>query len=235
MSHFDEWLPLTFQVVLIQGDGVNALVNTGLPADLDDLNRLWHRAPGDPRSVSRHSGETIEEILAAAALTPDDITHVFLTPLQLYATDNVPLFRNAAICISRRGWIHFHTSHDHPHDNRWASIREEVLVHLVTDAWDRVRLLDDEDCVTPGLRTWNSGVHHRASITVAAETAVGTVAVSDSFFYAQNVLGGPPLGISESMEEHLRFRDRLAASAAHLVPLYDPGVFDRYRDGIIAP
>ncbi len=234
MSHWDEMLPLTLQVVVIQGDGVNALVNTGLPANIDDLNHFWGMEPGDPRAAVRDDDATIEGILDQAGLSTDDITHVFLTPLQPYSCDNVPLFDKAQICLSRRGWVHFHTAKGHPHDSR-ASISRDVLVHMVTDGWDRIRLLEPEETIAPGLRTWDSGVHHRASITVEADTDVGTVAISDSFFYAANVLDGRPLGISESMEEFIVFRDRVRSTAQHLIPLYDPGVFDRYPKGIVAP
>jgi hypothetical protein len=235
MSHFDQWLPLTFQVVLIQGAGVNALVNTGLPADISDLNRMWGIADGDPKAASRGPGETIQEILATAGLAPADITHVLVTPFQRYCTDNIPLFERAEICLSRRGWVHLHTSHSHPHDDRWSCIERDVLVHLVTEAWDRVRLIDADAEICAGLRAWESGVHHRASLTVEVETATGTAAISDSFFYAQNVLEGPHLGINESLEEHLVFAERVRRQATHLVPLYDPGVFERHPGGMIAP
>ena len=79
--------------------------------------------------------------LETVGLTPDDITHVLLTPLELYTTGTLHKFRSAQICIAKRGWVHFHTTHDHPHDDRWRSIPKDTLVDLVTDSWDRVRLL----------------------------------------------------------------------------------------------
>lgn len=233
-SDWSEWYTLAFQLVLVQGEGVTALVNTGPPPDLSDINRRWQAGLGERARLIRTEDEEIPRALAGVGLTPQDVTHVFLTPLQLYSTSNVPLFDRAQICLSRKGWVHFHTTHDHPHDNRWLSIPRDVLVHLVTDAWDRVRLLADEDEVAPGLRTWWSGTHHRASMVVEVDTADGVVAISDSFFYYENVEDGRPLGISENMYEGLRTYERVRRTARHIVPLYDPKVFDRYPGGVIS-
>lgn len=234
MSGWDRWYPLSFNVLLVQGEGVTALVNTGAPADLTDLNTIWKSILGDRAQYLRDATETIEAQLATAGVRPDEVTHVFATPFQLYTTAGIPLFTNAQLCLSKRGWVHFHTTHQHPHDNRWTSISREVLVHLVTDAWDRVRLLEDEDEVVPGLRAWWAGTHHRASIAVEIDSTAGTVVASDAFFHYENVEDNRVLGINESMYEALACYERTRRVANHIVPLYDPKVFDRYPDGVIA-
>lgn len=234
MSDWDRWYPLWLQVVLIQGDGVTALVNSGPPPDLSAINELWVQILGERGRMQRRPEEEIVPALERVGVRPEDVTQLFLTPFQLYSTGNVPLFSNAQICVTKKGWIHYHTTHDHPHDARWNSISRDVLVHLVTDAWDRVRLLDDEDQVAPGLRTWWSGVHHRASMVVEVDTPDGPVCISDSFFYYENVEDGRLLGINENMYEALATNKRVLETARHIVPLYDPKVFDRYPDGIVS-
>lgn len=232
LSDFDKWYPLAFQVVVLrQGDTV-ALVNTG-PRDLEPINELWVSLLGERGTLRRSPEEEIVPALASVGLSPADVTHLICTPFQLYSTGNIPLFENAQLCLSKRGWIHYHTTHDHPHDARWNSISKDVLVHLVTDAWDRVRLLEDEDEVVPGLRTWFSGTHHRASIAVEVDTDDGVVVISDSFFYYENVEDGRLLGINENMYEALAANERALRVAKHLVPLYDPKVFSRYPGGIV--
>jgi hypothetical protein len=239
MSHWDEILPLAFNVTLIQGGGVTALVNTSPPDD-DTVTRrdfpqmrYLHLAPrGD---LVRTPEQTMLGALASAGLGPDDITHLLLTPLELYTTGTLDKFRRAQICMSKRGWIHFHTTHQHPHDSRWRSFPRDILVDLVTDSWDRVRLLEDEDSIAPGLRTWWSGAHHRESMVVEVDTAAGTVAISDSFFYYENVEEDALLGLCENMYEALACNERVRKTAASLVPIHDPKVFQRYPGGIIAP
>jgi hypothetical protein len=234
MSRWDEWLTLRFQAVLIQGEGVTALVNTGPAADIGPMNAKWAQVLGERAALRREPGEFIVDQLAAHGISPDDVTHVLLTPLQLYTVGNVPAFRSAQICLLERGWIHYHTTHRHPHDDRATSIPDDILVHLVTEAWPRVRLLSDEDSLAPGLRTWASGGHHRASMVVEADTARGTVAVSDTFFTLENVERDHPIGITENMYECLAAHDRVRRTAQVVIPLYDPGNFDRFPDGRVS-
>ena len=237
MSDWDVRYPLCFQAVLIEGADVCALVNTSPPVDLDPVHnefpRLRWALPGEGR-LEREPHEHIEAALARASLEPADLTHVILTPLELYTTGTLDRFEHAQICISRRGWVHFHTTHDHWHDQRWRSIPRAILTELVTDSWPRVRLLDDEDEIAPGLRTWWAGVHHRETIVVEVDTAEGVVCISDAYFYFENIEQNRLLGLNESMEEAAVAYERVRRTADHLLPLHDPRVFERYPDGVIA-
>lgn len=234
MSGWDEWHTLLFQSVLLRGDGVTALVNTGPARDLEPMNAHWEKVLGARARMRREPGEFVVDQLARFGLAPEDVTHVVLTPLQLYTVSNVALFTNARICVAERGWVHFHTTHAHPHDNRATSLPDDVLVHLVTEAWPRVRLLADEDELAPGLRTWWSGVHHRASVVVEADTPRGVVAISDSFFVLDNVEKNIPIGINENMYEAIAAYERVRRTADVIVPLYDPRNLERFAGGRVA-
>jgi len=180
-------------------------------------------------------GEELETALGSVGLTVDEITHVIVTPLQTYSVGNLLRFPNAQLCLSRTGWIDFHAPRwkQHPHDKRWSCIPQDVLVGLVTDAWDRVRLVEDEEIV-PGVETFWTGVHHRASLAVKIQTANGVVIASDAFMRVENITRRHPIGINESMAEALTAYDRIAREADILIPLYDPYVFDRHPGGRIA-
>lgn len=233
MGGWEQWYPLLFQAVLIRGNGVTALVNSGPAPDLGPMNEHWVKVLGERAPMRREPGEFITEQLAAHGVAPEDVTHLLLTPFQLYTMSNVALFGNASICVTERGWVHFHTTHQHPHDHRATSIPDDVLVHLVTDAWPRVRLLGDSDELAPGLRTWWSGTHHRASMVVEVDTPSGVAAISDSYFYLENVLDDVPIGINENMYEALACYRRVREIATHIVPLYDPKNLDRFPTGAI--
>ncbi len=233
MSGWDEWFPLSFQVALVRGDGITALINTGPAQDLGPMNEQWIKVLGERAPMRRQEGQFITDQLAGLGIEPGDVTQVILTPLQLYTVGNLLLFEQAEICLSRQGWLHFHSTHEHPHDNRATSIPDDILVPLVTTVWPRVRLLDDADEIAPGLRTWVCGVHHRASMVVEVDTPAGLAAVSDAFFYAENVEQGIPIGISESMSEAIETYARVRRTADFIVPLYDPKNAERYPDGIV--
>lgn len=233
MRDFHRWYELLFQAVLIRGDGITALVNTGPAADLTSMNRQWASFLGPRAAMRRSEGEFILDQLAGHGIAPEDITHLLLTPLQLYTVSNVPAFPNAEICLSERGWQHFHRTHHHPHDDRDSSLPPDVLQYLTTRAWPRVRLLADEDSIRPDLRVWWSGGHHRASMVIEVDTAAGVVAISDTYFVRANVTEPHPLGISENIYEALECYQRVRATADIIVPLYDPDNLVRHPGGQI--
>src|ERR1035437_8140915 len=56
MSHWDKWETLFFQMVLIRGEGRTAIINTGPPADLTEINEAW-RDFGGPRCRLKRTEE----------------------------------------------------------------------------------------------------------------------------------------------------------------------------------
>jgi hypothetical protein len=227
--------PLALLGVVIRSGDATILVNTGAdPAYLPVMNAHWAR--GNPRhQIVVKPEEELEPALAAVGVTLDQVTHVIATPFQAYALGNILRFPNAKLCLSRTGWIDFHAPRwrNHPHDYRPFCIPNDVLVGLVTDAWDRVELIDDS-AIAPGVSTFWAGVHHRSSLAVRAETTNGVMITSDSFMRVENITRMRPIGICESMEEALIAYHRIAEEADILVPLYDPHVFTRHPGGRIA-
>ena len=232
MSHWLEWIPLHFWMVVLRAPGVVAIVNTGPPADLTDLNLRWGEAFGPRGEMQREEEERPLAALARLGIGPADVTHVLITPLQSYATANIQLFPETQVCLSRRGWIEdFHAERYPMHVPRWHRIPRDTLHYLMFEGWERVRLLEDEDEVMPGLRAFWVGVHHRSSMCYLAETARGPVAISDCLFTYRNLEDGLPLGIQESLEEYHRAVARIRRESALFVPLYDPQVAQRHPGG----
>jgi glyoxylase-like metal-dependent hydrolase (beta-lactamase superfamily II) len=234
MSHFEQWLMLYFYMVVIRSREITAIVNTGPPPDLTDLNRLWGSSGEARCRMVRQPEERPDAALARLGIQPGDVTHVLITPLQAYTTGNIPMFRNAEICLSRRGWIEdFHAPRFPSHSPRWSRIPNDALMYLELEAYEKLRLLEDDDTIAPGLRARWVGGHHRSSMAFEVATAKGEVTVSDAAFHYGNVETPHPLGISESLEEchfaYERFR-----RADIFVPLYDPEVLDRHPGGRVA-
>lgn len=104
MSHWGQWETLYFYMVVIRGEGVTAIINTGPPEDLTTLNEAWRAYAGDRCQMIRDEEERPLNALAKIGIEAKDVDYVFLTPLQSYATAGIPLFPRAKICFSRRGW-----------------------------------------------------------------------------------------------------------------------------------
>jgi hypothetical protein len=105
------------------------------------------------------------------------------------------------------------------HVPRHLVIPPEVNDYLQNDGWDKLRLLDDEDEVMPGITTFWAGVHHRSSIAVCVNTAKGNVIITVCFFKYPNVEQGKYLGIQESVLEAASTWERLRREGDILVPI----------------
>ncbi|MCM3870603.1 MAG: hypothetical protein ND895_07925 [Pyrinomonadaceae bacterium] len=234
MSHWNDWVQLYFWMVVIRGNGKTAVINTGPPADLTELNQRWSSGFGERGKLARDESERPVAALASLGIKPEDVDYVLITPIQIYATANIQLFRNAQVCISKRGWIEdFHAEKFPMHVPRKLRISDETLQYLMFEGQEKVRLLEDEDEILPGLRCFWAGVHHRSSMCYVIETEKGRVAISDCLFKYGNFEDGEPLGIQESLEEYYVTRERIRRESEIFIPLYEPDVLKRFPGGRI--
>ncbi len=236
MQHWNTREEMNVIIYLVRGGGQNILINTGPPQDLRVLNDAWQQFFGYPEAQIVRSEEQLpQNILRSQGLTTEDISTVIVTPLQAYATANIHLFRNAQICISRRGWIEdFQAPYYHLHVPRHLRIPPEVNDYLQNEGWEKLQLLADEDEILPGIRVFWAGVHHRSSLAVCIETEAGTVLLTDCFFKYGNIERGHYLGVMESMMEADASWARIRKEGDIIASIYDPEVFVRHPNGVLA-
>ena len=236
MDRWDEWEELYFYMVLVRGEGKVMVINTGPPQDLTALNARWTSAFGQRGALLRREEETPEAALGRAGVVPGEVDYVLVTPLQAYAVGNIPLFKNAQVYLSRRGWIEdFHAPPYEMHVPRPLRIPDDVLSYMTVEAPDKIRLLDDESEILPGLHASWVGAHHRSSMVFFIDTAKsGRVAVTDCCFKYGNIEKMHPLGIMESLPECMAAYQRIRNEADVVIPLYDPEVLKRFPEGKIA-
>lgn len=228
MSHWNDWVQLYFWMVVIRGNGKKIIINTGPPDDLTALNARWSAGFGERGTLVRQESERPIEALAEIGIRPADVDMVLVTPIQIYATANIQKFNNATICISKRGWIEdFHAEKFPMHVPKEFRLSDETLRYLTLEGRERLRLLEDEDEVMPGLRCFWAGVHHRSSMCYVIDTAGGRVGVSDCIFTYGNLEDGEPLGIQESLEEYYITTNRIRRETDLFIPLYEPEARDR--------
>jgi glyoxylase-like metal-dependent hydrolase (beta-lactamase superfamily II) len=232
MQRFDQWESLMFSMILIRGEGKTIVVNSGLIRDLSLLGPLWSLWPGE-REIVPEPDSGVRTALGRFGVRPEDVDYLLISPLQYYSTGNIDYFTKAEICVLERGWIDFHAP-KYRDPFRCAVIPREILVHLVTDAWPRLRLLKDEDRILPGIRTFFTGIHHRSSMAVVIETAKGTAIYSDSFFKDRNIEQNLPIGYIENLEEAYLNCARIRREGQLFIPGFDPEIFERCPGGLVA-
>lgn len=243
MSRFLEWERLVWHMALAQGNGYNVLINTAPPDDMSVLNGFW-QAWGE--SIAGEEGKrrltmTLKPEerplahLARVGVKPEDITHIILSPFIAYANGTLDLFPNAQICLGRKGWLEF-IAPERPETMMPAEvyIPRRQLEYLLFDAWVRVRLLEDEDEVLPGISTFFAGVHHRSSLAVKVETAKGPAIYTDAAFHRKNITDNIPIGVLEHIDEAYDVYARIRREAAITIPFLEPSLLETYPDGVVA-
>lgn len=230
MQAWEEWFQATFWMVVARHGSEVVLINTGPPDDLDGLNELWRNShPARPEFTRLAEHEPLTA-LAAMGIAPEDVTRIILTPVVAYSVGALHKFPNAEIYFSRRGWIEDVLAPPHQHHlPREIFAPDQVLSWLLFEAKDRVNLINGSQEIVPGLRVWESGVHHRSSLVVEFDTEQGIVAVTDSAFAYENIEENIYLGIGESYAEAMQSYARIRERADFYLPLYDPRVTDRLK------
>ncbi len=234
MESFQEWTTLLFQISIIKWKDKIILINTGFPDDVSGIAKAWKDYLGDRAVLQREDNQKMSSILQKENINPDDVTHVIITPVQLYATGNLHLFKNAKICFSRKGWIEDIIAPTYPHHvPRQGCISDEHLQWLMGENNSNLLLMDDVHELLPGLTCKWIGVHHRSSMLVEINTPTGLAAISDCAFHYSNVEDSRPLGIAESIiEAHAAYK-YIREHIKTFIPLYDPLVQQRHNEGII--
>jgi hypothetical protein len=146
--------PMNILIYLIRGSDHNILIITGLHKISESSTRYGSISSVflKPRLFAPKTSCPKKNILRSQGLMPDDISTVLITPLQAYATANIPLFRKATIEISRRGWIEdFHAPFYDLHVPRDLRVPPDVNHYLQNGGWKKVRFLADEEEIEPGL------------------------------------------------------------------------------------
>jgi glyoxylase-like metal-dependent hydrolase (beta-lactamase superfamily II) len=233
MSGWGELFDQTLWIPIVQG-GKTVVIGTGFPHDRTICNE-YMRAFHPDSGVEVKPENEMPSPLLRAGVDPAEVDVVILSPLAFYTTGNLSLFTKAQICILRRGWVDFMAPDPFsPQQPRQVVFSKEGLCWLLSEAWERVRLLEDEDEVLSGIRTWFSGVHHRSSMAIEIDTEKGVVLFSDSFLRYANIEKNVPIGLAESLSEAYRSYARIRKTADILLPILDPEVGVRHPNGLVA-
>jgi glyoxylase-like metal-dependent hydrolase (beta-lactamase superfamily II) len=234
MESFHEWTTLQFQVGILRYDKNIILINTGFPDDVSGIAKAWKDFLGERAVLQRPDAGRMSAILEAENIKPEDVTHVIITPIQLYATGNLHLFKNAKICFSRKGWIEDIIAPVYPHHvPRQGCISDEHLNWLMNSNHENLLLMDDIHELLPALTCRWIGVHHRSSILIELKTEQGIIGISDCAFHYSNIEDNRPLGIAESIIEAHAAYQYIRTHLKTFIPLYDRLVQERHSGGVV--
>lgn len=227
MEGWNQWEELSFHSLLLTREGMNVLINTGLPEDLKLRNKVMLEFAGERCQFRR---DDLKSELNRLGVSPGEINALFFTPIQDYTTGGISLFPQSKIYLNRKGWNEDIASPKFKnHLPRDLFIPGDQYKYLMFDAWERVVFFDSSPSkeIIPGLRVRWVGCHHRTSLAFEIETEAGVALFSDFFFKKRNIEHSVPIGIAENTLECLEAYSCYKENYTYL-PAYDPSI-----DGLV--
>jgi N-acyl homoserine lactone hydrolase len=204
---------------LILGAEKPILVDTGFRS-ADDLSQIV---------PARQSEEqTLEAQLAKHDLTPGDVGYVVHTHLHVDHAGLTYKLENAEILVQRRE-LEFAQTPLFP-----AAFYDQVDVgRLLGDLSPRVKQLDGDSELFPGIRTVVTEGHTPAHQMVFVELASGTAVICGDAAYnvAYNVEAQVPPGYYynlQAVSEELQ----LLKQQKYVLPTHDGAIYERYAEGV---
>ena len=222
----EERYPFTLFLWLIEGGGKPMLIDAGLE-DVADMNRGAAHVLATPIAQPRE--ETTLAQLNRHGYRPEDVGYVFITHLHFDHVDQLDLYTNAKIVVSKRGLA---AATANP---GWAgSWAPGKTLEGLTNTWkDRVIAVDDTE-VTPGIQTLWLGGHTPCNQAICVQTALGEVIFpGDTVSVLGNIEKQIPMGIHDDLDECRAALKKLAQRGSLVIPSHDPGVADRFPEGVI--
>lgn len=221
-------LPMDYFVWLIRGSGRTILLDTG-------FNEA--RAKQRRRKLLRSPIEGLESLGVKAG----DVETVILSHLHYDHAGNLDLFPNAEFVVQDEE-VHFATGRYMRYRAARMPFEADDVTQLIGANYaGRVRFIDGDEELVPGITVHLVGGHSRGLQAVSVHTRRGLVVLaSDAAHYFANITRGNPFpvvaDVPENCESHERLF-RLAGSLDRLIPGHDPRVMELYprhpRDPLI--
>jgi glyoxylase-like metal-dependent hydrolase (beta-lactamase superfamily II) len=221
-----ERYPYYLYIWLIEGGEKPMLVDAGL-RDVDEMNRGAAHVLAEP--IKQAPEEKAQSLLARFGLRPEDIGWVFITHLHFDHVNELDIYENARIVVSRRG-LEAATAFPGWRGS-WAPW--DTLDGL-TERWrDRVLAVDDVE-VLPGIRTMWLGGHSPCSQAIIVRTNRGkAVLTGDTVSLYANIERDIPVGVAYNYNECIEAMEKVRQVADIVLPGHDPEVLRRFPEGVI--
>lgn len=212
------WIPC--MAYLILGGEEPIVVDAGFRPELLEGPEPMFRQAGD---------QTIEANLARYGLEVGDVGKVVFTHLHIDHTGVADSFADARLFV-QRSELQYAAAPLFPD---WFFHRGDIA-KFVEPLWDQLELLDGDTEVVPGVRTVVTGGHSAGHQMVYVDVPSGQAIIIGDIAYVLDpgITEEKPPGYSLDLADTLAAIRRAKRDGDHLLPMHDPGVLERYPEGL---
>jgi len=217
----------TLYLSVIRGDGVLAVVDTGM-----ESVAAMNRDAGFLMSqrITQAPGEDTPGILKRAGIKGQDVDYIFLTHCHYDHCSNLALFPNARVVIPAYAWDAWYKTPE-----KAIYLHAGFLAELETLQAEGRLLLQDSGVVMPGIGVQWVGGHSICSQFVAVHTHSGIVLFTgDTVQMYANLEHDAVIGIYDSVDQCKRAMQLAREVGDVIIPGHDPLVLELYTDGVVA-
>jgi glyoxylase-like metal-dependent hydrolase (beta-lactamase superfamily II) len=173
-----------------------------------------------------------DEAVALAGVKPDEVTDLILTHAHWDHADGADLFPKATVWIQKDEYGYYTGAAWQEGGKHGGIDPDDVTALLRINTAGRLRLVDGDREILPGVRVYTGGRHTYASQYVSVPTRSGTVVLaSDNMYLYENLEKHAPIAQTFDRASNLAAQDRmkeLAGANGRIVPGHDPAVMTRF-------
>lgn len=188
-----------------------------------------------------HDFRSPADAVAAAGVTPGEITDIIISHAHWDHVDGADLFPKATVWIQRDEYAYYTGEAWHARNTHGGVDADDMLALLRINIEGRLRFVNGDDQeILPGIRCYIGGKHTWQSQYVGVRTSAGTaVFTSDNVYLYENLEKRLPIAQTLDAASNLKAQDRITTIASRptlIVPGHDPAVFERFErvaEGIV--
>lgn len=173
-----------------------------------------------------------DEMVKRAGVNPEDVTDVILTHAHWDHADGADLFPKAKIWMQKDEYRYYTLDAWQPGGKHGGIDREDVQFWVRANLDGRMKLVDGDQEIYPGLRVYIGGRHTFASQYVSANTRDGAVILaSDNVYLYENLDKHVPIAQTFDEKSNLAAQDKmrtLVKDPQLIIPGHDPLVMKRF-------
>ena len=216
----DRKLDIQMMVWLVRGGGHTILVDSGFYRP--QFFKSWK-----VRDFLRP-----DEAVAMAGVKPDEVTDVILTHAHWDHADGADLFPKATVWIQKDEYAYYTGAAWQEGGKHGGIDPDDVVALLRMNTAGRLRLVNGDREILPGIAVHTGGRHTFASQYVSVPTRSGPVVLaSDNLYLYENLEKHAPIAQTFDRASNLAAQETMKALAGpngRIVPGHDPEVMKRF-------